>query len=189
MERIEEERACLERCLAGDTAAFEPIVVAYRARAYHYALSILRNHHDALDLSQEAFARAYRSLKRFDTERPFLPWFLRIVRNLCLNHLRRREHMAENPGPEDGDEFLQLIPSPGEKPDAAAARSDRAGQVREALQQLTADQREIIFLRHFEDMSYESMAQVLDIPIGTVMSRLFNARRRLAEVLKSMDIG
>ncbi|MBN1269694.1 MAG: RNA polymerase sigma factor [Kiritimatiellae bacterium] len=185
MDRLESEAVLLQRSAAGDLEAFEGIVNTYRGRAYRYALSIVKNHHDALDLSQDAFARAFRSLKRFDTSRPFLPWFMRIVRNLSINNLAQRGRRPENPGPVEGGEVMQFLPSPSERPDAAAARSDRAEHVRAALDLLSSEHREVIFLRHFDDMSYEEIAQALDIPVGTVMSRLFNARRNLAEILKS----
>ncbi len=187
MEALENEQHLLERCAAGDLAAYEPIVTAYRDRAYHYALSILRNHHDALDLSQDAFTRAFRALDKFDLSRPFLPWFLRILRNLCLNTLDKRRRRPENPGPLDGSEVMQFIPSKTEKPDAAVARHDQADQIQSALEKLPPDHKEIIFLRHYEDLSYEEIAGMLDVPTGTVMSRLFNARKKLAKILKEAE--
>lgn len=181
----DEQRELLTRCSAGDSVAFEPIVRAYRTRAYHYALSLLGNHEDALDLSQEAFVKAFRALPTFDLDRPFLPWFLRILRNRCLNYLSSRARRADRPGTAEGLTVLDLLPSGADDPARAARRRERAAQVRAAIQALSAEHREIVFLRHFEDLSYASIAEVLSLPIGTVMSRLFNARRQLAAVLKS----
>jgi len=183
----EEERVLLKRSAAGDAAAFEPIVVVYQNRAYQYALAILRNHHDALDLSQDAFVRAFRSLDRFDVQRTFLPWFLRILRNLCLNTLKKRGRRPENPGTEDAEEIMKFIPSQVAGPDVSLARQEQADRIGAALGHLSPEHREVIFLRHFEDMSYEDIAGILGIPVGTVMSRLFNGRRALARRLKSSE--
>ena len=181
---VEQERRLLGRCAAGDKAAFEPIVVAYRTRAYHYALSILQNHHDSLDTCQEAFVRAYRALRRFDLDRPFLPWFMRILRNLCLDEIARRRRRPESPGPEDPADILQFIHEPDDAPDSSLARADDASRIQRALSALPVEQREVVFLRHFEGMSYAGMAEVLGIPAGTVMSRLYHGRKNLAEKLK-----
>ncbi len=184
-EPLANEKELLNRCVGGDVSAFEPIVRAYQGRAYHYALSIVSNHHDALDLAQQAFAKAFRSLHTFDPSRSFLPWFLRIVRNLCFDALSKRKRQPEKPGSEDGLTFIDFIAASGDDPARAAARREQAEAVRHAVQALPPGQREVVFLRHFEDLSYEGIAAVLDIPIGTVMSRLFNGRRKLAQILKS----
>ena len=179
-----DEKALLERSAAGDLTAFNPVVEKYRSRAYYYALSLMRNEQDALDLSQDAFAKAYRSLDKFDCSRPFLPWFLRMLRNLCFNALDKRKRQPALPGPQEGVLTLQLIPSSVPHPDAQMMRQEQADKVRAALLELSSEHREAIFLRHFEDMAYEQIATVLDVPVGTVMSRLFNGRRKLAQILK-----
>ena len=190
METHHTERELLVRCLKGDVSAFESLVAANRDRAYQYALSILRNHHDALDLSQEAFARAYRSLDRFDLNKPFRPWFLRILRNLCLNALKERTHRPENPGPADGMEFIEVMPDSGTAlPDGAVQRRELTEQLSAAMDQLPPEHRDVLFFRHFEELSYEEIASVLDVPVGTVMSRLFHGRRKLAACLKKSDFG
>ena len=179
------ERLLLEQCVAGDKTAFEPIVTAYSTKAYHYAFSILHNHHDSLDVCQDAFVKAFRALKRFDLERPFLPWFMRVLRNVCLDELERRRRRPETPARDDAAEIIQFIPSTTNAPDAPLISLDEAGRIRNALSKLSMEQREVVFLRHFEDMSYATIAEVLDIPVGPVMSRLFNGRKALAKFLKS----
>jgi len=179
-----EERALLARCISGDVDAFASVLSAYRTRAYHYALAILQNHHDALDAAQGAFLRGFRNLRRFDLDRPFGPWFFRILRNHCLDLLRKRERSPENPGPEDAAPFLELVRAGGPTPGATMLREEDIARVREAMRQLSADQREVIFLRHFEEMSYERMAETIEVPVGTVMSRLYHARRNLAVFLR-----
>ncbi len=185
MENLPEEQELLKRSAAGDLTAFEPIVIAYQSRAYQYAFSILRNHHDALDLAQQAFARSFRALQKFDLQKPFMPWFLCILRNLCLNHLGKRKRQPDNPGPIDGSDVIQFIPSGGRRPDAEIASKDHVELIRKAMDALPKEQREVLFLRHFEDLTYEEMATVLGVPKGTIMSRLFNGRKKLAQILKN----
>lgn len=169
-----DERAWIVRCQRGDQAAFEPLVRRYMRRAAAFALGWAGNHEDALDLSQEAFARAFRSIRRFDPERPFYPWFHRILRNLCINHIGRARHSRELPM-EEGMSISGGGPSPAER----AERADVSRRVREAIGRLQPQDREIVILREFQDHSYAEIAEILQIPQGTVMSRLHNARRRL----------
>jgi RNA polymerase sigma-70 factor (ECF subfamily) len=176
-----DERAWIERCQRGDRAAFEPLVQRYMRRAATFALGWAGNHEDALDLSQEAFARAFRSIRRFDPERPFYPWFHRILRNLCINHIGRARHSREMQM-EEGMTVCAGDPSPAER----AERAELNRQVRAAIERLQPQDREIIILREFQDQSYAEIAEILQIPKGTVMSRLHNARRRLrAEIERS----
>lgn len=169
-----DERAWIVRCQRGDRAAFEPLVQRYMRRAAAFALGWAGNHEDALDLSQEAFARAFRSISRFDPERPFYPWFHRILRNLCINHIGRARHSRELQM-EDGMSISTSEPSPADH----AERAEVSRQVRAAIDRLPPQDREIVILREFQDQSYAEIAEILQIPKGTVMSRLHNARRRL----------
>jgi len=86
---VKNEKLILQNCQDGDFNAFNKLVCEYNSRVYFYARSILHNHHDALDISQDAFVKAYRSIKSFDLSKPFLPWVLRIARNLCFNELKK----------------------------------------------------------------------------------------------------
>lgn len=179
-----EERALIERCQRGDRSAFEPLVRRYMRRAAAFALGWVGNHEDALDLSQEAFARAFRALLRFDLDRPFYPWFHRILRNLCVNHISRARHSRE----------LQLddeipVASSGPSPEEGAERSELQRQVWEAIGRLGEQDREILILREFQEQSYAEIAEILQIPKGTVMSRLHHARRRLKTELEALRPG
>ncbi|MEZ4655190.1 MAG: sigma-70 family RNA polymerase sigma factor [Candidatus Eisenbacteria bacterium] len=169
-----DERAWILRCQSGDRAAFEPLVQRYMRRAAAFALGWAGNHEDALDLSQEAFARAFRAIRRFDPDRPFYPWFHRILRNLCINHIGRARHSREV-ALDDEMPLAGSEPSPSER----AERAELRRTVRAAIRRLQPQDREILILREFQDQSYAEIADVLQIPKGTVMSRLHNARRRL----------
>ncbi|MCA9754633.1 MAG: sigma-70 family RNA polymerase sigma factor [Candidatus Eisenbacteria bacterium] len=177
-----EERDLILRCQRGEKAAFEPIVTRYMRRAAAFALGWVGNRDDALDLSQEAFARAYRAIHRFDADRPFYPWFHRILRNLCINHIGRSRYKREIPL-EDAIPVRSGTSSPQED----AERSELRKLVWEGIARVSEQDREILILREFQDLSYTEIADVLDIPKGTVMSRLHNARRRLRDRINEIS--
>ena len=166
-------------CQRGSRDAFEVVVNAYMRRAYFAALALVGNREDALDISQEAFVKAYRAIRRFDPQRPFYPWFYRIVRNLCFDWLRKRANR-----PRSG--LIAEIPDSRANPEALAHRDEIREGVWRAVHRLGEKDREIIVLRHFQHMSYREIAEALGIPQGTVMSRLFTARSRLRGELNGL---
>ncbi len=149
------------------------------------ALSYVGNRDDALDLAQEAFFRVYKNLDRFREGERFAPWFFRILRNACLNFLdkrRRGRAFSIHAADPDGQDFP--LPDDSMSPVAAIECTEAQRQFWKGLEKLSLKHREIILLRHFEDLDYATMATVLEIPIGTVMSRLFHARKKLKEALE-----
>lgn len=172
----EDEAALLRRCQAGDKAAYGTLVKKYAGRAVGAAYLLLGNYEDAREASQDAFVRAWRNMGSFDTTRPFYPWYSALLRNLCIDLLRRRKNVQN----------LESIPEPDssdENPVLAAERNELCRDVRRAVLELPVKHREVIVMNHFQDMTYEQMAESLDIPIGTVMSRLYYARCALREKL------
>jgi len=169
-----DESALLLRCQQGDRASFDPIVLRYMRRATAFALGWTGSQQDALDLSQEAFAQAFRSIRSFDTARPFFPWYHRILKNLCLNHIAKASRRHEVPLVDD-EEFEQ----DGVTPEQYAEREELRRQVWQALRRLEPVHREILILREFQQLTYAELAAVLEIPRGTVMSRLHEARQKL----------
>ena len=171
----------IRRVQQGETAAFDELMMRYNQAVYRLAYSLVRNHADANDISQDTFIRAYRAIGRFDEQYRFYTWLHRICVNLCFTMLKRagRQKLVSLPGSEPGEEWREL-------PDPKAAPSDLALQrdLDRALRELPADQRAVFVLRVKEDMSYGEMAKMLGIPVGTVMSRLNRARLRLRELLK-----
>ena len=139
----------------------------------------------ALHLTQDAFVRAFKALKKFTPERPFYPWYYRILRNLCLSHMERHgpnrrvslEHLVE-------EEHVQFE-APTEDVVERIHQEEMAVHLRRALEKLKPEFKEIIAMKHFEEMSYEEIAQALRIPIGTVMSRLHRGRERMRELMTS----
>ncbi len=173
----------VRRAQAGDRAAFGELVSRYMRQAYFAALGIVGSHDDALDLSQEAFARAYRARRSIDPDRPFFTWLYQILRRLCFNHARdrnARRARLERAASWIESEARERAPS---DPSRAAERAELRDRLAVAIQALPAGQREIITLREFQELSYREIAEVTGIPIGTVMSRLYTARKSLAAAL------
>jgi RNA polymerase sigma-70 factor (ECF subfamily) len=191
-----DERLIIEACRQGNKEMFRPLVERYRQQTFFLALQIVGNREDAMDISQESFIRAYRNLGKFDTGRPFGAWLLRIVRNLCIDLLRRRKVRKavslDNPGRgRDGETGRPLHETVSDKRTLAAdvlvERSELKEKIWRALGRLDEKHRTILVLRDFQDLSYLEMADALGVPKGTVMSRLHQARRRLREELTSDD--
>lgn len=166
------------RAMRGDIRAFEALVELHKERAYMAALGFVGNPEDALDLSQEAFARAFRAMGRFREGAPFYPWLYAILRNACFNHLRRLRTHGEVSLDAAHDLGFDAADT-ADGPDLLAERSEIRRFVREELGKLDPPHREILLLRHFEGLSYREIAEVLGCPIGTVMSRLYAARGAL----------
>lgn len=175
------ETELMVRARKGDGKAFGLLIRGYLTRVYRTALLFVHNSEDAADICQEVLIRAYRAFPRFDPARPLYPWLYRITRNVCINHVRRRD--AATVAMED----LGWVPSTYEGPEAQAVRAGEAESIRRAMARLSESHREILSLKHYADCSYAEIAEILDIPIGTVMSRLYNARRRLADILTSSE--
>ncbi|MEQ8819643.1 MAG: sigma-70 family RNA polymerase sigma factor [Sumerlaeia bacterium] len=181
----DEEKDCLVRAKQGNRKAYGQIVEAHRERLYCAALGIMRNHEDARDMSQDAFVRAFNSLDRFDTDRPFYPWIYRILRNLCMDSLKRH-------GPKRSISLDALVEDAGDRfavEDSdvrdSLQREQMIGHLRRAIEELKPEFREIVLMKHIDGMAYKDIAEALDIPMGTVMSRLFHARKALAQLMEA----
>ena len=166
-----DDAATVERCLEGEADAFRTLVERYQARALGHAIAITRNRDDAQDAVQDAFLNAHRALHTFDRQRVFYAWFYAILRNCCYKLLARRPTDVV-----DDTRRLDLLESPGVPLDDRLA-------IERALAALSPADREIVMLRHFDGLSYAELAAALEVPVGTVMSRLFNARKRLRDGL------
>lgn len=173
-----DEALLLARARGGDVGAFEALVRLHQRRVYGVALRIVRTHDVADDVAQEAFLRAWRNLDRFDLGRPFAPWICRIAANLALNHVRSPRGREETPL-EDHPEARASDPGPL----AVVLDAEARRVLDEAVCGLPLEQRAVFVLRASEEMSYGEIAEALGISPGTVMSRLFRARRRLARAL------
>jgi RNA polymerase sigma-70 factor (ECF subfamily) len=183
-----DERALIQRCIAGDAAAFEPLVEKYRQRVWRLAYQVLHDREEAWDVAQEAFVRAFHSLPSFRGQSAFYTWLFRITVNVATDRHRQRGAQARAFGPErvTEEEWARSTPDPGRGPDQEAARAEQRERIRRALDALPLKARTIIMLSDVEGLSYREIAEVLNCPIGTVMSRLHNARKRLKGLLGPM---
>ncbi|MFH0990397.1 MAG: sigma-70 family RNA polymerase sigma factor [bacterium] len=189
MESTEQTEAdWIVRCQRGDKEAFSFLVKRYMRPAYYTALSYVGAHEDALDLSQEAFAKAYIALPRFEVGKKFYTWYYQILKNLCLNHIRNRKGKAVSFSSshltQDDNEDTHDPESPDEPPDIQLERKELREQVWTALWQLDPSDRQLIVARDILNTSYEMLAELMDCPLGTVMSRLYYARKKLKQRLQ-----
>jgi RNA polymerase sigma-70 factor (ECF subfamily) len=181
MAEPDDDVLCVARCLRGDSSAFEPIVRRYQRVLYSVARRMLGNHDDALDATQNAFVRAFERLDTFDPERRFFSWIYRIGVNECLNARRSRhpvEPLEEVTGAADAGGPLEMVEA-----------LERSETIDAALIKLSEDHRLVVVLRHFADLSYTEISHALGVPEKTVKSRLFDARQRLAGLLRLQPGG
>lgn len=173
----------------GDMLAFEELVARHRDKIYARAFSMMRNEEEAIDLSQEAWVKAWQRLKQFQGDSSFATWMTRIVINLCLDQLRRQKRTRAE-SIEQLDEELggveRQMPVVATNPSEGLERSELRKRIDKAMNQLSYEHRTVLILHEFEEMEYKQIAKVMNCSIGTVMSRLFYARRRLASLLQSL---
>jgi RNA polymerase sigma-70 factor (ECF subfamily) len=180
---VDNEREVVREWKRGNKRAYEILVRRYMSDAYLVAYGYVGNSEDARDLSQEAFVKVYQARARFDEERPFYPWLYRVLRNHCLNFLRRGRVEVSL---DNEDAHLEIAsPQPTALEDLES--EERRRIVRAAVARLSDDHREIIVLKNFKDCSYKEIADILEIPIGTVMSRLFYARQALRALVEEIE--
>lgn len=166
---MDDSRAIRE-CQNGETSAFRVLVERYQSQAVGHAVAILFNREDALDAVQEAFIDAFKAINSFDTARAFYPWFYVLLRNRCYK-MRTRNRETES------IEDTEIL-----APQSGLPREERVGLER-ALVSLPSEDRELITLKYLDGLSYEELAEHLQIPKGTVMSRLFYVRKQLQKKL------
>lgn len=173
----------------GNMAAFEELVARHRDKVFARAYSMMRNEEDAIDLSQEAWVKAWQRLKQFQRESSFSTWITRIVINLCLDQLRRqkrqRAESIEAMEEESGGVERQM-PVVTVNPTERLERAELRARIDRALNQLSESHRTVLVLHEFEQMEYKLIAKTMGCSIGTVMSRLFYARRKMAVLLAEL---
>ena len=191
MEDAQAVASLVERCLSGDASAWEQIVQQYSRRIYNICYRFAGSADDAEDLTQEVFIRMYRTLNSYDTSRgAFVTWVTTITRNLLVDHFRRSkmERMTDSldatpPGDEDSPTLAERLPDQGPAPEAQVNRLETRQAVHQALQKLSPELREAVILRDLQDMDYRDIAAVLNVPEGTVKSRINRGRTELARLL------
>jgi RNA polymerase sigma-70 factor (ECF subfamily) len=180
-----DELELIEKAKRGDRQAFGVLVERYQRRVVGVALAISRNQDDAFELAQETFVRAFENLSRFESRSSFSTWLYRIAANLAID-FRRREGRHYVLRGEEAEGELRRLPSAEGDSYGALRRSELSGRIRQALEQLTPEHRAVILLREVEGLSYDEISDTLNVPRGTVMSRLHYARSRLRAILQDI---
>ena len=173
------DRDLILQARRGEREAFGELVTRYQTSAFNVCYRILHERGEAEDLAQETFIRAYDRIHTFDIEREFGPWIRRVAANLCLNHLEGQKVTAELDDERDAD--------PAQLPESVQEVKERSEAIRQALSSLPAHYRIVVELRHYQELSYEEIAEELKIPLSDVKSHLFRARKILAEKLHASD--
>ena len=160
----------IERCKKGDMEAYGILVKKYMKKAYNSALFFTRDPNDAWDISQEGFLNAWKVIKQFNTKKAFFPWLYTIIKNESMKKFRREKKESKiNPIP------ITVI----ESPEKRLEKKENIEKLKQAISRLDEEKQEILYMRHFAEMNYREIAESLDIPHGTVMSRLYYARKAL----------
>jgi RNA polymerase sigma-70 factor (ECF subfamily) len=166
--------------LAGETGAYGELVVRHQRVLYNVALRMTGNREDAQDITQVAFIKAYQKLATFDRSRKFFSWVYRILWNEALNQIQRRPRH---------EPLEDEMPAEAAPPDRESEAREASALIHEAIQELPADYRQVILLRHFAQLSYQEMSRVIELPEKTVKSRLFTARRLLGTILERKGVA
>ncbi|MBI4954482.1 MAG: sigma-70 family RNA polymerase sigma factor [Myxococcales bacterium] len=184
----EEDRGLVERAQSGDQGAFRKLVERHQRRAFAIALGMVRDEDDAREIVQEAFLRVFRNLDKFQGGSSFFTWLYRIVSNLAIDLMRRparREtELFDNPSAADEGETTAFVSRiDGADPLDVVGRRQLAKRIEHALEALPSYHRSVILMRELEGMSYQEMAEAMQVSKGTIMSRLFHARQKLQRAL------
>jgi RNA polymerase sigma-70 factor, ECF subfamily len=169
MKKLMDDAEAIQRCRGGEVEAFRHLVHRYQRRALAHARALTGNDADAADAAQSAFLDAFRHVRRFDETREFYPWFYVLLRNRCFKRVRPQDRPTAD---EPVEPAAPRVTSPEDLYD-----------LQTALDRLRSDERELIVLKHLDGWTYDELAERLEIPRGTVMSRLFHARQRLKALL------
>lgn len=185
-----EDADLVTRCQAGQADAFEVLVTRYRGRVYAMIVNMTGNDADAWDLSQEVFLKAWRALPKFEARSQFFTWLYRITHNVTYDWLRKRKIGT---GTEFDDAMGQTpaagavtVPRYEPEPDTRLRNKEVGGRIAEALKELSPEHRAVVLLKEVDGLSYQEIAEAVGCTLGTVMSRLFYARKRLQTLLRDV---
>jgi RNA polymerase sigma-70 factor (ECF subfamily) len=178
------------RAAAGEGICFDQLVERYHRQIANFVFRMVGNYETALDLTQEVFIKVYSSLGRYNPEFKFSTWIYKIASNTAIDYLRKQSvtvsplYMVSG----DDEEFELPIPAKGPSPERALERTERSAQIEEAISKLPPRYRELIVLRHVSEFSYDEIAEVTGLPLGTVKNRIFRAREAMRKHLIRMGI-
>ena len=183
------ERELIRKAKQGDMLAFEELILKHEKIVYNVALRMMNHSEDAKDISQEVFLKAYRSLVNFDERSAFSTWLYRITHNTCIDEMRKRKgkqsySLEEELENEEGS-MQRQIADEGDTPEESLLRQEQKNEILQALDTLSEEHKAAIILRDVKGLSYEEIAEILELSLGTVKSRISRARNQLKiEILK-----
>ena len=182
----------VKRCQAGETEAFDELVTRYRTRIFAMIYNMVHNEQDAWDLAQDSFVKAWKSIKRFRGRSSFYTWIYRIVMNVTIDWLRKKQVKGAGVEFDDAIQLREVNPASKTLPKAdplpyeRMERTEVRARIDNAITQLSPEHRAVILMKETEGMQYHEIAETLGCSIGTVMSRLFYARKKLQNLLKDV---
>lgn len=181
----------VKRSQAGDTRAFDTLVTRYRGRIYAMTYHLIQNETEAWDLAQEAFIKAWRALPNFKLDAAFYTWLYRIAHNVTYDWLRKKKIQGDGEFDDERTEHRAAVgaetaPRGDAAPDTALRNAEVGQRIQAAIARLSPEHRQVIVLREVEGLAYEEIAAMVPCSLGTVMSRLFYARKKLQELLKDV---
>lgn len=174
----------------GNTGPYEELVFRHRDKIYARAFSMLRNEDEAMDISQEAWIKGWQRLKQFKRDASFTTWMTRIVINLCLDFLRKKQRQQTDSlqqMEEDSGNVERRMPMVIINPTAGMEREELLAEIDRGMAKLSYEHRTVLIMHEYEGLEYKEIAKAMHCSIGTVMSRLFYARRRLASLLTALN--
>jgi len=187
---LEPDAQLVQHCLQGDTAAWEELVHRHTRRVYNQCYRFTGRGSDAEDLSQEVFLRVYRTLASYQSvQGAFATWLTRVTRNLLVDYYRRTRRDRLTDSLDDALPYVEAKPSGGRSPEKLALGAELSAQVQAALMKLSPDLREAVILRDLQGLEYAEIQHVMDVPEGTVKSRINRGRIEMAKVLTEMGVG
>lgn len=183
-----DDQRLIAECLQGNTAAFGVLVRRYQERLYHSVYRLVENAEDAQDVVQDAFLNAYQSLEGFKGDSLFFTWLYRIAMNTAISFKRKHRVMARMETGGNGEPGREPFdPSEASRPEHALEQAELGARVRQALTRLSPEHRTVLVMKDMEGQKYETMAEVLQVPIGTIRSRLHRARLELRSLLEQSE--
>jgi RNA polymerase sigma-70 factor, ECF subfamily len=182
--RLVSDAELVSTAIGGGEASFEELVRRYQRPIVSYVYRMLNDYDNSLDVTQEVFIKVYNSLERYSCDYKFSTWLYRIAHNAAIDHLRRNSMNSLSLETETDDGTYQLqIESPNPTPEQERERSEWRAEIESVVKQLPAAYRDLILLRHARDLSYDEIAEITDLPLGTVKNRLFRAREMMRGLL------
>jgi RNA polymerase sigma factor (sigma-70 family) len=186
-----EDQALVDRAKTGDPKAFSKLLKKYRKSVYYTLLKMVNNDEDADDLTQEAFAKAFAQLEKFDSKYAFSTWLFRIATNNCIDHIRKKKITTVSLDipyhNEEGEDVAFDVRDPQLNPDEMMLRKQRKEYIIVAVEKLPTKLKRMVTLRYYRELSYEEVAEEMGMPVGTIKAQLFKARELLMQELKNMQ--